>query len=74
MRRYFYWRGSYTVEGVFIFPIIIFLIVFILRLAIALYGNVQMAAEDVEILRQLDTRSYFLHSAELKAVKDLLIP
>lgn len=67
-------RGSYTVEAVFLFPVILFLMAFILQLSIALYENVQQAAEDVEVLRQLDTGSMFLDTARLKAVKEQLTP
>lgn len=68
------YRGSYTVESVFLFPVIVFLIAFILQLSIALYGNVHQEAEDVEVLRQLDTGKMFLNTAQLKDIKELLIP
>ncbi len=53
-------RGSYTVEAAFLYPILVFLIAFVLTLSMNWYENVRQAAEDTEELRELDTRSDFL--------------
>ncbi len=55
-------RGSYTVEAAFLYPILVFLIAFVLTLSMNWYENVQQAAEDTEELKELDTRSDFLEN------------
>ena len=67
-------RGSYTVESVFLFPMIVFLLAFLLQLSVGWYENVHQEAENTETLRQLDARKYFLNIEELKAVKDMIVP
>lgn len=67
------YSGSYTVESVFLFPILLFLIAFILHLSIGLCGNVNQAAEDVQTVRQLDTGKMFLDAERLRSIKELLV-
>ncbi len=73
-RKLFRVRGSYTVEAVFLFPIIVFLLAFMLQLSIGWYEKVQQEGQNTETLCQLDTRKYFLNIGELKALKDILAP
>ncbi|MCD7921054.1 MAG: hypothetical protein LUE14_03095 [Clostridiales bacterium] len=65
-------RASFTVESVFLFPIIIFLIAFMLQLSIGWFESIQQAAADVDVLRELDTRSYFLRQDLLQGIWDSL--
>ena len=58
--------GSYTVEAAFLFPIIILVLAFVLRLSIGLYVTVREAAEDTESVTELDTREMFLDSAQIQ--------
>lgn len=58
--------GSYTVEAAFLFPIIILVLAFVLRLTIGLYVTVREAAEDTESVTELDTREMFLDSAQIQ--------
>ncbi len=62
MRKNLSWKGSFTVEAAFLYPIIVLLIAFMLYLSMGWYQNVRQAAEDTEQLRELDTRSSFLES------------
>lgn len=52
-------QGSFTVEAVFLVPIIIFLTAFIFQTAIALYREVDAASADLKVLEQLDTVEKF---------------
>lgn len=63
-------RASFTVEAVFLFPIIIFLIAFMLHLSIDWFADIQQTAEDVDVLRELDTRTYFLRQEMLQGIWD----
>ena len=74
MWKYVRVNGSYTMEAVFLFPMIVFLLAFVLQLSVGWYGTIQEAAENVDDVCLLDTRKYFLDIGELKAVKDILIP
>lgn len=74
MWKYVKVNGSYTLEAVFLFPIIVFLLAFVLQLTVGWYGNIQEAAENVDDVCLLETRKYFLDIGELKAVKDILLP
>ena len=58
--------GSYTVEAAFLFPIIILVLAFVLRLSIGLYVTVREAAEDTESVTELDTRGMFLDSNQIQ--------
>lgn len=51
--------GSFTVEAVFLFPIIIFLIALILQVSVSWYQGACAAARDIETVRELDTQGYF---------------
>ncbi len=55
-------RGSFTVEAVFLYPILVLLIAFMITLSMNWYEKVDQAAGDTEELRELDTRSYFLEN------------
>lgn len=74
MWKYVRVRGSYTLEAVFLFPVIVFLLAFMLQLSIMWYENIQETAENVDEVCQLETGKYFLDIGELRAVKDILIP
>ncbi len=74
MWKYVRVRGSYTLEAVFLFPMIVFLLAFMLQLSIGWYENIQEASENVDEVCLLETRKYFLDIGELKAVKDILLP
>ncbi len=62
MRNKIRWKGSFTVESAFLYPIIVLLIAFMLYLSMGWYQNVRQAAEDTEELRELDTRAGFLEN------------
>ncbi len=64
--------GSFTVESVFLFPIIILLIAFLLHLSMDWFESVRQAAEDVDALRQMSTRTYFLNQNTLQEILELL--
>lgn len=65
-------RGSFTVEAVILFPIIVLLIAFVLHLSMDWYESIQQAAADVDALRQLDSRSLFLNQSVLRGILDSL--
>lgn len=65
-------RGSFTVEAVVLFPVIVLLIAFILRLSMDWYESVQQAAADIDALQQLDTRALFLNRSTLRGILDSL--
>lgn len=65
-------RGSFTVESVFLFPIILLLIAFLLHLSADWFESVRQAAEDVDVLRQMNTRTYFLNQNTLQEILELL--
>lgn len=65
-------RGSFTVEAVFLFPIIILLIAFMLHLSMDWYENVRQTCEDVDALIELDTRTYFLRQDMLEGIWEAL--
>jgi len=67
-----WYRGSFTVEAVFLFPVIVLLLAFILHLSMDWYGSVQQAAADVDVLRELDSRSLFLDQSTLREILDIL--
>lgn len=58
-------RGSFTVEAVFLFPIIILLIAFLLHLSMDWFESVRQTAADADVLCQMDTRAYFLNQNTL---------
>ena len=62
--------GSYTVEAVFLFPILVFLVVFMLQISMAWCEKVQQVSEDMETLQQLDSREAFLDASVWKAMKE----
>ncbi len=66
------WRGSYTVEAVFLFPILVFLLAFLLSLSISWYETVYTASEDVTALEELDTQSLFLKEDTLQSWWELI--
>ncbi len=72
IRRMLRCRGSFTVESVFLFPIIILLIAFLLNLSIDCFESVRQAAADVDTLRQMDTRTYFLNQNTLQEILKLM--
>ena len=53
-------KGSYTVEAVFLFPILIFLMAFLFRISIEQYETVVDASKDVTAVMEMDNRSLFL--------------
>ncbi len=53
-------RASFTVEAVFLFPIFVFLLAFILSISMNWLVKIQEETADMETLSQLDTLSYFL--------------
>ncbi|MCC8029032.1 MAG: hypothetical protein LIO75_04420 [Lachnospiraceae bacterium] len=65
-------RGSFTVESVFLFPMIVLLIAFMLQLSAGWFEDIQQTAEDVDVLRELDTRTYFLRKDALQGIWDAL--
>ncbi|MCD8046667.1 MAG: hypothetical protein LUE90_08590 [Clostridiales bacterium] len=65
-------RGSFTVEAVFLFPIIILLIAFMLHLSMDWFENVRQTCEDVDALIELDTRTYFLQQDMLEGIWEAL--
>ena len=71
-KRLFRLPGSYTVEAVFLMPMIIFLLAFVLYVSMDWYESVEQTAGSTEVIQQLDTRAYFLDIGEWKAVRDLL--
>ena len=48
-RKLFRVRGSYTVEAVFLFPIIVFLLAFMLQLSIGWYEKVQQEGQNTRL-------------------------
>ncbi len=65
-------RASFTVEAVFLFPMIVFLIAFMLHLSIDWLSDIQQTAGDTDVLRELDTRTYFLRQEMLQGIWDSL--
>ncbi len=67
-----FYRGSFTIEAVFLFPAIVLLIAFMLHLSMDWYESIRQAASDVDVLRQLDTRTCFLNQSMLREILDVL--
>lgn len=63
-------KGIFTVEAAFLFPVVILLTVFCLQTAIALYGEVAEASEDVSALRELDCFEVFWRDMQIDKVKE----
>ncbi len=53
-------RGSFTVEAVFLYPIIVALIAFMLSISINWYQSIRETAADTAELTELDTMENFL--------------
>lgn len=66
-------KGSYTVEAVFLFPIIVFLMAFLLRVSIGWYENIFETAQHTETLLELNTKEMFLNAVKIRELKDLLM-
>ena len=66
-------KGSFTVEAVFIFPIILFLVAFMLHLSMDWFESIRQAAEDIDTLRELDMRICFLRQDALQGLLGSLL-
>ena len=65
-------NGSFTVEEVLLFPILVFLILFLLLTSISLYEEVDQAASDIKAVRQMDSLEIFLNEIKLDIVKEAI--
>ena len=65
-------NGSFTVEAVLLFPILVFLILFLLLTSISLYEEVDQAASDIKAVRQMDSLEIFLNEIKLDIVKEAI--
>ena len=65
-------NGSFTMEAVFLFPILVFLILFLLLNAISLYEEADQAASDIKEVRQMDSLEIFLNESKLDIVKEAI--
>lgn len=65
-------KGSFTVEAVFLFPIILFLVAFMLHLSIDWFESIRQTAEDIDALQELDMRTCFLRQDALQGLLDSL--
>ncbi len=66
-------RGSFTVEAVFLFPVILLLAAYMLHLSMDWFESIRQAAEDVDALLQLDMRTCFLRQDALQGILDSLL-
>lgn len=65
-------HGSYTVEAVFLFPMILFLIIFSLQLSVSWYQSAYETSQDLQAVRELDTQEYFYKAKMRKDIKKIL--
>ncbi|MCD7981893.1 MAG: hypothetical protein LUF32_06215 [Clostridiales bacterium] len=66
-------KGSFTVEAVFLFPIILFLVAFMLHLSMDWFESIRQTAEDIDTLQELDMRTCFLRQDALQGILDSLL-
>ncbi|MCD8299717.1 MAG: hypothetical protein LUC41_00840 [Clostridiales bacterium] len=65
-------KGSFTVEAVFLYPIIVALVAFMLCICINWYQGISEAAADTEDLVELDTRGNFLAGTSIDSLADTI--
>lgn len=59
-------KGSYTVEAVFLFPVLIILMAFLFRISIGQYEAVEDASQEAAAVMELDSHSLFLRTEVLE--------
>ncbi len=67
-----WFKGSFTVEAVFLYPIMIGLFAFMLCLAIDWYEGISETAKDTDTVMQLDTRGNFLKGTTIESLVETL--
>lgn len=67
-------KGSFTVEAVFIVPVVVFVLIFGLKTGLDLHQETCLAVENMEETEKVDAVKLFWRASRLEQVKELVFP